>query len=124
GQLPAGARVELADLEEPPPLVAQGAHDAADAGATPGPRLADGADPRAVRAHGDADDAVRVRVEGRIVLARPRVPELDRLVLAGAGEQPAVGADGRTQDVADVPLQGVDLPARLRVPDLDGAVGG
>src|SRR5262245_10158151 len=44
------------------------------------------------------------------------IPELDGLVLAGAGDRLAVGAEGRARHRGGVAAQHTALPARRRVP--------
>ena len=55
-------------------------------------------------------------------LPRRAVPQLQRGVLAAAGQQPAVGREGGHVDGRDVPAQRVQEPPVRPVPQLDVVV--
>src|SRR4051794_20661249 len=71
---------------------------------------------RARRA-GDAE-----AVEGGLLLARGRVPQLHRFVIAAAGQRLAVRAPGQGLHAGRVPREGGLLLPRAHVPELDRAV--
>src|SRR5262245_27388988 len=54
----------------------------------------------------------------RLVVQRPGVPHLHRLVLTGGGEAVAVGADRRAPDPAGMPLEGEGFLAGRGIPNL------
>src|SRR5262249_43279387 len=55
---------------------------------------------------------------GQLLVARPLVPHLHRLVNAPRGDALAIGGERHARDGARVPLQGELLPSRVGVPHL------
>src|SRR5262249_38639064 len=77
--------------------------------------------PPAVRGEGDAQDLGHVARERSDRLARPDVPDADRMVLGDGGEPGTVGAEGELALIGCVP-GGRDRLTRRHVPEPDAPV--